>query len=85
MTTMFNPFVEQRKRHKLDLYDLIKKNRGVSKEQLIALFSLRTGLKRETIKGYIEELKEAGLIMEDERVFDEIQLEGNKQENKPVG
>jgi len=62
MPVNFNPFVEQRRLHKLKLLDMIQKNKGMEREQLIALFSLQTGLKRQTVKEYIDELEEAGIL-----------------------
>jgi hypothetical protein len=62
MVYTINPFVNARRILKNQLYELIKKNKELSKEQIIALFSLQTGLKRSTINEYWQELEEAGLL-----------------------
>jgi len=59
---LYNPFVAQRKAMKLELINMIKDKGEVEKEKIIALFSLKTGLKRATILEYWEELEQAGLI-----------------------
>jgi hypothetical protein len=77
MSYIFNPFVAQRRQHKLELAEFIKKNPYMERERVIALFSLRTGLKRETIKKYLEELEEAGVL--------EFLKEEEKKEKKENG
>jgi len=83
MSYIPNPFVEQRKQYKLKLLDLIKRNPNIDKEQLIALFSLQTGLKRDTIKEYLSELEEAGILEQDVGVHTEGNNEGEQQKDKP--
>lgn len=82
MAVIFNPFVEQRRLHKLRLLDLIKKNPTLDREQIIAVFSLQTGLKRATIKEYLSELEESGISMTDERVPDKVRDEGSVKKDK---
>jgi hypothetical protein len=55
----YNPFVEQRKAMKMQLMKFMLENKGMSEDKIIAIFSLKTGLKGKTIKEYIEEIKEA--------------------------
>ena len=55
----YNPFVEQRKAMKMQLIRFMSENKGMSEDKLIAIFSLRTGLKGKTIREYIGEIKEA--------------------------
>ncbi|MEM2614609.1 MAG: hypothetical protein QXO15_10395 [Nitrososphaerota archaeon] len=70
MVIHINPFVEQRKQLKLMLLDMIKRYGELDAERIIALFSLKTGLKRETIKEYWKELEEAGVIENGRLVVD---------------
>lgn len=59
---MSNYFVEKRRLDKLQLLETIKNNPDMDREQLIGIFSLKTGLRVELIKTYIEELKQAKVI-----------------------
>lgn len=67
MTLNINPFTAQRKRNKLELADFIRHNPELEPERIIALFSLKTGLRPATIKEYWDELFEAGIIENDWR------------------
>jgi len=51
---------------KLQLLDFLKSNQE-NLDTAFALFSLQTGLKVSTLKQYYDELKEAGLISEEEQ------------------
>ena len=53
-------------------------------EQIIALFSLQTGLRRATIKEYLEELKEAGVIDENGRYNIKRSDKADKQADQPA-
>ena len=50
-------YTEERKRNKIKLTEMIKKNPEVEELRIIALFSMQTGLSHTRIKEYIEELK----------------------------
>ena len=60
-----NPFVEIRRLNKLDILSTIQKNPRIEETQLVAIFSLKTGLKTITIREMLRELKEAGVIVVD--------------------
>lgn len=62
MVTDFNPFVAQRRKDKLELLEMVRKNKGMDERQLIALFSLRTGLRRQTVREMLDELVDAGVF-----------------------
>lgn len=57
-----NYFVKVRRLQKLELFEHIKKNKDMDKKQLLATFSLQTGLRIATIEQYYEELRDAKLI-----------------------
>jgi len=57
-----SPFLDQRKKRKQDLYDIIKKNPDLGLKKLKAVFSMRTGNTYKKIDEYLEELEDAGLI-----------------------
>jgi len=54
---VLNPFLEQRKRMKQLLLEMLQKNKNLSVEQILAIFSLKTGVRIKTAKEYLEELK----------------------------
>ena len=54
-----NPFVEQRKMMKMQLFNLMKRNPEIPEDRIIAIFSLKTGLKEKTCREYLRELKAA--------------------------
>jgi hypothetical protein len=60
---VLNPFVEQRRIMKIKLMELMKQNQEIEEEKLIALFSLKTGLKVKTIETMMNEIK---AVMEQE-------------------
>ena len=62
MALTLNPFVAQRREMKLRLLDLIQKHQNTPQRQIIGLFSLQTGLKKERIIEYWNELEDSGLI-----------------------
>ena len=69
-----NPFVEQRRLHLLRLRDFIEKRKKAmkgkfdkeDKAQLVAMFCIMTGLKKDTVLRMYDEIMEAG-ILEDGR------------------
>lgn len=63
MNKLVNPFVEQRKENKMKLIDLYTKNTDMSKDKILGLFCLQTGVKLRTAMEYWKELEMAGLIM----------------------
>ena len=67
MRYIINPFVAQRREMKLRLLDLIKNQPEMEMTQLVALFSLQTGLKKARVLEYWQELVEAGLLRENGR------------------
>jgi len=75
----FNPFVEQRRRMKLDLLEMMQRNPEMEESQIVALFSLKTGLKRDTIRLMLEELQEAGLFKENVKT---AKTDGDKRDCK---
>lgn len=64
---------------KLKLWDLIKRNKNIEIEQLIALFSLQTGLKLATVREYLKELEAAGVIDKNGRANTETDNKGHEQ------
>jgi len=77
-----NPFVEHRRLHKVQLLELIQKTKNLPIEQVIAIFSLKTGLKRATIREYLDELEEAGLFDQNVGVPSKDGAKANQQENQ---
>jgi len=59
-----NYFVHVRQKTKLQLMDFITGNQDKPMKQILALFSLKTGLKTSTLATYLRELKDANMIME---------------------
>jgi len=57
-----NYFVEQRRKDKQNLLKMFRENNGEDENKLIAVFSLKSGLRMETVKQMVEELKEAEVI-----------------------
>lgn len=84
MPPIFNPFIAQRKQHKLQLLGMIDQLKGRSVEQIIALFSLKTGLKRSTIREYWHELEDAGVIENGKRLVDPIKSERSREAIKQI-
>ena len=62
MPLEYNPFVAQRREFKLKLLNLIKSHPDMEKKQVVALFSLQTGLRRARVLEYWQELIEAGVV-----------------------
>ena len=54
-----NPFVEQRKAMKIQLMKFMRGNQGMEEKRIVALFSMKTGLRTETIRSYLTEIKDA--------------------------
>ena len=59
---VINPVLEMRRRLKLGLLEFLEQNKNMPLRQAIAIYSLKTGLKIQTIKQYLKELIEANLI-----------------------
>jgi len=57
-----NYFVEKRRQDKQNLLRMFRENADVDENKIIALFSFKVGLRTETIRQMVEELKEAGLL-----------------------
>ena len=59
-----NYFVDKRRADKQRLLDMTKKNPELmdNETKLIAVFSMQTGYRRETIKEMLDELKDAELV-----------------------
>ena len=53
----YNPFVEQRKRMKQQLYRMIQENPDLEHEKIVALFCLKTGLRESTAMQYLREIE----------------------------
>lgn len=60
--TQTNYFVNARRIDKNFLMDFIKEHPDQDVNKLLALYSLKTGLKMTTLKVYLRELKEAGVL-----------------------
>ena len=58
-------FLEERRKRKVDLLNLIGKNKKVSLNKLKGVFSQKTGLSFKKIDEYLEELHSAGFIQID--------------------
>jgi len=58
-------WVKVRKIQKQQLLDFVKANHDKPMKQILALFSLKTGLKVSTLQVYINELKDANLIIDE--------------------
>jgi len=80
---MFNPALRERRRRKLELLELIKEEKHAPLQKILALYSLKTGLKRNTVVEYYKELLEAGVIQDNEYTIDKRgnfqRLEGAKR------
>ncbi|MBS3050656.1 MAG: hypothetical protein J4400_00710 [Candidatus Aenigmarchaeota archaeon] len=57
-----NYFVEKRRQDKQKLLQIFRENPEEKENRLVAVFSLQTGYRLETVKRMIEELREAGLV-----------------------
>jgi len=57
-----NYFVEKRRQDKQRLLKLFNDNSEMEEKKIIAIFSLQTGYKIETIRQMVEELREAEVI-----------------------
>lgn len=57
-----NYFVEKRRQDKQRLLQIIRENPEEKETKLVAVFSLQTGYRLETVKRMMEELKEAELL-----------------------
>lgn len=60
-----NYFVEVRRLQKQTLLDFINAHNDLSIKKIVALFSMKTGLRISTIETYVQELKDADLIITD--------------------
>jgi predicted transcriptional regulator len=56
--------VEERKRRREALLNLIRRNPGIDRDEAIASYSSQTGLSSKTIKTYLYELINSGLVKE---------------------
>lgn len=59
-----NYFVNVRQQMKLQFLDFVNANQDKPMKQVMALFSLKTGLKVSTIDTYLRELRDANLIID---------------------
>ena len=59
-----NPFIEARRINKMKLLELYKSSPEMKKDQIIGVFSLKTGLRSAVIIEYWKELVMAGIIVE---------------------
>ena len=57
-----NFFVEVRRKDKIALAKMLKENPDIDEGKILALFSLKTGYKIETIRRMFNELQEAGQL-----------------------
>lgn len=62
-----NYFVDVRKTTKQMLLKFIEENKDKPVKQILALFSLRVGLKVSTLEIYLQELIDAGLVEEEKK------------------
>jgi hypothetical protein len=59
---MYNPVSEQRRLRTIKLFEMIKENPNISREKIIALFMLQTGVRRHTVNEYLEVLDASELM-----------------------
>jgi hypothetical protein len=60
-----NPLLIERKMRKQEILNLInemKQDKENTMSKIVAIYSLRTGIKASTIEVYVKELRDAGLI-----------------------
>lgn len=57
-----NYFVKERQKIKQQLLNFLQSNQTVPFKQALAVFSIRTGYRVDTLKKYVQELKDANLI-----------------------
>ena len=75
MVRATNPFVEEKKRNMELLVDVFKQHKNLTKDKILSMFIIRSGLSRKTIQEYYETLIEAGIIEKDS-----IRLSGEKDD-----
>jgi predicted solute-binding protein len=54
-----NPFVEERKKNKALLSEMMRKLDNIDERRVLALFSSKTGISLKTAEKYFEEIKDA--------------------------
>lgn len=79
MTLIFNPIIAQRKEDKLKLLEMIQSMPDAPNKQIIALFSLKTGYRRGTLREMWHELEDAGVIEDGRRLVDPAKSERSRQ------
>lgn len=79
MTLIFNPMLAQRKEDKLKLLAMIQEMRDSPNTQIIALFSLKTGYRRGTIREMWHELEDAKVIEDGRRLVDPVKSERSRE------
>lgn len=57
-----SPFVERRRRMKINLLSMFKNNPDMDEDKVIAIFAHNTGISMKTVREYVEELKMAGVL-----------------------
>ena len=58
-------FVSVRQQMKVQLLEFINANNDKPMKQILALFSLKVGLKTSTLEQYLKELKDANLVVDE--------------------
>jgi len=82
--TQYNPFVEQRRLYLQRLAKIFEINPDIDEEEIIARFCIGTGLKRETVRAMVQELKDAGYIKDGRKCDFETSVKKSNKKTKPA-
>ena len=58
----WSPFLMDRRSNKLELLELMNDSKGALLRKVVAIFSLRTGMRSDTIRRLVQELVDAEIV-----------------------